>query len=1288
MKRIGAAFLITILMLSSAPLLFHAVPVSTSTEIQPAGGTQISVSGSSSTISWHWDCPGDDYVQGVAISADGSYVVARTEGDKIYLFNKSSSTPVWEYSAGTVFSVDISDNGSYIVVGGDGVLLFGSSDNTPIWENDYSYGQVISSVSISSDGSYIAAAVRYTKVLLFSRDNSAPIMTYDDLDAPSTVSISADGQNIAVGTSNGDESRIYLLDRDSSVMMWSSLVYHNVTDVAISTDGSYIVADAHSAYLFSSDDNRPIWTFIMSQNYGVDSVAISADGSRVAIGDIDCVYELTNSDNTPLWDYVLPRYRGESVAISYDGRYVGGFAFDHVYMFSEEGGGNPFEDYSVPYYGHVLAMSQAADYVACDDGEGITFREVELPGKIFTILAVSPSTFNVGSENSITLTATLTSQGSPMAGRTITWSATAGNLSPTNGTTDSSGQVSVTYTAPSITSYASVTVTASFAGAGNYEESSYDSIGTIIPAGASSTLITSEYNGFFLHNVNAITNTYQVVVPSENVSGVVFQMGGETLTDNTAPYEATYNMGSVGVNPTLNVTVHFTNGATISDSVSPTILETPELLSQILNVFNAADQVNVSKKANGCWNMHVSGEVSLAAVTRYITGSPIPFLGNGNYGLPFSKWTLSFMIASDDYNNWINFGSVGLSLDDAEFMNFGGLSFNANLSGGFTVRPDGRDEITSPTMVIKIRGDVSWDFEFYPIMVGPVPVRVSITPQFGADLDMSLGFENPIVVNDVSGDIHGGVDISAGVDIIVAGIGFYGTIDVFVYFTAAPSFNFKKVTIAGEGGIYVRGLFWRYRRSLIRGSWSSNPGTSLSPQSENEWELDERDYLGPDYSTFAWTAGNHEGALVENIYPNPQPSIAVAEDGSMVAAWTYDDPSKELLQALEIAYSIYNPQLGTWTTPATITSDHLFDSNPKLAYLGNNQVLAVWQRVPYQLENTILPFSCVENIELAYSILDLNTSVWSTPQLITSNSTYEAPSALVSCGGKTWLIYLRDSDSDIFTLDNQTIVAAEWTGAGWSEEETIASGISVVGNPCLSLAGANDGILTFARDMDDNLLTVTDREIFYLRYNGSWGTATRLTNDNIWATSPSAGRANNQWYLSWIEMKSTENNKYTTSVCFGELANGQFTKDNSLFENQGVTGQSILGEIQNKLYLLYQVGAKGTPKLIRYDGSTWENVDNFQWSPTDENAFTSQLSISISGNHLGTIGVTAVQADEGQISTSLHASTFSLYPEAQEVAETPWVLIGGIIAALVAIGIIVAVIFSRRKRTISAGKQR
>ena len=72
----------------------------------------------------------------VSISADGEYIVAGSENEKVYLYNKDSGTPLWSYDTGDfVQSVAISVDGEYIAVGGDNdkIYLFGKDSNTPIW---------------------------------------------------------------------------------------------------------------------------------------------------------------------------------------------------------------------------------------------------------------------------------------------------------------------------------------------------------------------------------------------------------------------------------------------------------------------------------------------------------------------------------------------------------------------------------------------------------------------------------------------------------------------------------------------------------------------------------------------------------------------------------------------------------------------------------------------------------------------------------------------------------------------------------------------------------------------------------------------------------------------------------------------------------------------------------------------------------------------------------------------------------------------------------------------------
>lgn len=856
--------------------------------------------------------------------------------------------------------------------------------------------------------------------------------------------------------------------------------------------------------------------------------------------------------------------------------------------------------------------------------------------------------------------------------------------------------------------------------------------------------VESGYKGFFLHNVNAITNTYEAIPsPELAIDMVVFDMDGKTQTDYSSPWEAEFNMGDVGLNPTLVVTAYKAGGGTISTSLEPEILETPSLLIRMIN----AGQVTVSKKAGDYWRMEVKDEIPGIAATRSVGDSPVPFdIGIGRYKLSLSDWTLDFVIESDDYNKRVDFGQIGLSIKRADFMNKkAGVYFDVKLSGGFTVGPP----ITPPTITLSLGGSASWTFytphALIPTPIGPIPITASVTPSINAAVDIGFGPDHPIKVDEVGGHIGGGIGLTLGVGVpkVSAGGYFDGTITA--YFKVRP-FDFDKVCVKGKMGLYffVIGIF-DLKKELWDGDWCSNPGLNASSQSEGEWELIDRDYLGPGYSTFVWPEGEREGPLVENVFSNPQPSIATAESGSIVAAWTYDDPEKDLSQALEIIYSTYDPQDGTWSEPQQITSDNFLDLNPELAYLGNGQVIAVWQRVPRELGEEVSLSEYARNVELAYSTFNLETGEWSQPQLVTSNNSYDTAPALASYGNETLLVYLKDSDNNPFTLDDQTLVATEWAGGSWSAEETIASGITVIGSPRLSLAGMNEGILAFVRDVDDNVLTTSDREVFYLRYDGGWEAPTRLTTDNLEERSPSVGRANNRWYLSWIEMEPTENALgYTTSVRFGELTGGQLAENSSLLENQEVTDQFLLGEIHDKLYLLYQVGARGAPRLIRYDGSAWENVDNFLWSPKVENARTSQLSVSVEGNHLGAVGATVVQAGAEVTSTSLHASTFSLcaitasvepsgggsvtlspsegpYVAGTEVtvtanaapsyrfdywsddvtgtsdtivlnidsdksitahfveiAETPWALIGGTIAAVV-IGVIVAVIFFRRK---------
>ncbi|MEM2290005.1 MAG: Ig-like domain-containing protein [Candidatus Hadarchaeales archaeon] len=97
-----------------------------------------------------------------------------------------------------------------------------------------------------------------------------------------------------------------------------------------------------------------------------------------------------------------------------------------------------------------------------------------------TRLRIEPSEFSLKAGENMTLTAILTDKrGNPLAGKRISWSADAGELSSADSTTDSSGRATVTYLAPSAAVV--VKVRAFFEGDPDYFKSEGEAVGRISP---------------------------------------------------------------------------------------------------------------------------------------------------------------------------------------------------------------------------------------------------------------------------------------------------------------------------------------------------------------------------------------------------------------------------------------------------------------------------------------------------------------------------------------------------------------------------------------------------------------------------------------------------------------------------------------------------------------------------------------------------------------------------------------------------------------------------------------
>ena len=251
------------------------------------------------SVIWRYDLRGGP-VHGISISPGGNYIIAGA-GDKIYLFDRSGDL-LWNRDIvsvlglrkgeGVILSVSVSSNGSYIAAAigitkrnGYVYLLNGSGDI--LWK--YKIGLDALSVSVSSNGSYIAAGSAGCEIYLF--DRSGRLLWKQNIeDRVESVSVSSNGSYIVAGTYRGE---IYLFDR-SGRLLWSKRIQEPkffgffVERVSISPDGSYIAAgsDRGEIYLFDRS-GRLLWSKRIQEPIwwtpNVEGVSISSEGDYIAV---------------------------------------------------------------------------------------------------------------------------------------------------------------------------------------------------------------------------------------------------------------------------------------------------------------------------------------------------------------------------------------------------------------------------------------------------------------------------------------------------------------------------------------------------------------------------------------------------------------------------------------------------------------------------------------------------------------------------------------------------------------------------------------------------------------------------------------------------------------------------------------------------------------------------------------------------------------------------------------------------------------------------------------------
>ena len=212
-----------------------------------------------------WTCGDYPHTTEVDISGDGEYLVAGSFEDQnttLSLFNKNSSTAVWDSTIdglGAYQLLKISADGNYIVaVSGYGpVVLWNRNSSTPLWQ--YNTTAFPNRVAISADGAYIAATTSGT-LYLFHKDSPTPLWTFHKQKV-AQVAFSGEGEYLALSTNedNWKTGKVYLFDTASSTPLWNLTLANTTTEsLTMAQDAELLAVSTNDGKLHLLDFKVPV----------------------------------------------------------------------------------------------------------------------------------------------------------------------------------------------------------------------------------------------------------------------------------------------------------------------------------------------------------------------------------------------------------------------------------------------------------------------------------------------------------------------------------------------------------------------------------------------------------------------------------------------------------------------------------------------------------------------------------------------------------------------------------------------------------------------------------------------------------------------------------------------------------------------------------------------------------------------------------------------------------------------------------------------------------------------
>jgi alpha-tubulin suppressor-like RCC1 family protein len=240
--------------------------------------------------------------------------------------------------------------------------------------------------------------------------------------------------------------------------------------------------------------------------------------------------------------------------------------------------------------------------------------------------------------------------------------------------------------------------------------------------------------------------------------------------------------------------------------------------------------------------------------------------------------------------------------------------------------------------------------------------------------------------------------------------------------------------------------------------------------------------------------------LVQGVFPDGQPALA-GRGNELMLLYVADNGGTNALQFTDIKWTRYD---GTnWIAPAFVASDTRSEFAPQVAFDGNGDAIAVWERVGNTNFTTTNLSAMAAEMEIVWSRWARSSGTWTEPVALTTNGVLDHAPLLAGplASGDLLLAWTRNAANLLMgtgavgSASSSTVLGSRWDAATrtWTTEQALVASVPFRLSQSLA-AASNTAVYAWTRDLDGVVTNAADQQVFAAVFtNGAWLPPTQFT---------------------------------------------------------------------------------------------------------------------------------------------------------------------------------------------------